>query len=208
MLAETVKYIAQRSRMLTDTINAALSRLQAGTTKVEFIHKPYTTWPYPRDTPHVTTTSESPTSTSSSPFRIAILDSSFNPPTLAHRALALLPAAASSSEARLLLLSVLNADKIPRTGDASPEQRVQMMVRLAQEVDAAIGLVDAPAFVHKAERLRTALPAQAQLAFVQGIDTLERFFASQYYGDGSPETMHTALTRFFTPDGDDARVIC
>jgi nicotinamide-nucleotide adenylyltransferase len=196
------------SHMLTDTISPALSRLQAGTTKVEFIYKPYTTWPYSRDTPHFTTSSESPTATSSSPFRIAVLDSSFNPPTLAHRALALLPAAASSSEARLLLLSVRNADKIPRTGDASSEQRIQMMVRLAREVDAAVGLIDAPAFVHKAQRLRTALPAQAQLAFVQGIDTLERFFASRYYGDGSPEAMHAALRCFFTPDGDDARVIC
>ena len=201
--AQTLKNIA------TTMTDAALSRLQAGTTKVEIIHKPYPDWPYPRHLPHsARALTGSSTATGVSTFRVAVFDSSFNPPTLAHRALALLPAAASSSEARLLLLSVRNADKVPRTGDASLEQRVQMMMRLAREVNAAVGLVDAPAFVHKAERLRTVLPARAQLAFIQGIDTLERFFAPRYYGDGSLEIMHAALRRFFAPDGDDARVIC
>ncbi len=61
---------------------------------------------------------------------------------------------------RLLLPSVRNA-KVPRPGDASPVQRVGTMVRLAYEVtvDAVVGLVDAPAFVHKTEILRSALPA-------------------------------------------------
>jgi nicotinamide-nucleotide adenylyltransferase len=83
-----------------------------------------------------------------------------------------------------------------------------MMVRLAREVNAAVGLVDAPAFVHKAELLRAALPAGAELTFVQGIDTLERFLAPRYYGDGSTTAMHAALRRFFAPDGDNSRVIC
>jgi len=104
---------------------------------------------------------------------------------------------------------VRNADKTPRPGDASPSQRVEMMVRLACDVDAAVALVDAPAFIHKAEQLRTALPAgAAQLAFIQGIDTLERFLAPRYYGDGSPEVMDTALRQFFAPDGCNARIIC
>jgi nicotinamide-nucleotide adenylyltransferase len=84
-----------------------------------------------------------------------------------------------------------------------------MMVRLARDVNAAVALVDAPAFIHKAEQLRTALPAGvAQLAFIQGIDTLERFLAPRYYGDGSPEAMDAALRQFFAPDGSDARIIC
>jgi nicotinamide-nucleotide adenylyltransferase len=87
-------------------------------------------------------------------------------------------------------------------------QRVEMMVRLAQEINAAVGLLDAPAFVHKAELLRAALPAGAQLTFIQGIDTLERFLTPRYYGDGSTVAMHTALQHFFTPDGNDSRVIC
>ncbi|KAH9052967.1 Nucleotidylyl transferase [Lactarius deliciosus] len=188
--------------MMTDLVSAAITRLQRGATKVEFIRKPYSGWPYPR--PGL----GSPVATGVSAFRVAVLDSSFNPPTLAHRALSLLPAAASPTEARLLLLSVRNADKTPRPGDASPSQRVEMMVRLACDINAAVALVDAPAFIHKAERLRTVLPAGAQLAFIQGIDTLERFLAPRYYGDGSPEAMGAALRQFFAPNGSDARVIC
>jgi nicotinamide-nucleotide adenylyltransferase len=83
-----------------------------------------------------------------------------------------------------------------------------MMVRLAHEAHAAVGLVDVPAFVHKAEILRAALPAGAQLTFIQGIDTLERFLAPRYYGDSSITAMHAALRRFFAPDGDNSRIIC
>jgi hypothetical protein len=84
------------------------------------------------------------------------------------------------------------------------------MVRPAHEVvnNAAVGLVDAPASVHKAEILRAALPAGAQLTFVRGIDTLERFRAHRYYGDGSITAMHAALRRLFAPDGDNSRIIC
>ena len=192
--------------MSADIITTALSRLQARITRVEFVHKPYIGWPYPRPSPHSPIGAVPATNVSA--FRVVIFDSSFNPPTLAHRALALLPAAASPTEARLLLLSVRNADKAPRPGDASSVQRVEMMVRLAQEINAAVGLLDAPAFVHKAELLRAALPAGAQLTFIQGIDTLERFLTPRYYGDGSTVAMHAALQRFFTPDGDDSRVIC
>jgi len=195
------------STTTTDFIVSALSRLKAGSTQVEFIHKPHIRWPHPQQPiPHL---SDSITTTvSDSGLPVAVLDSSFNPPTLAHRALALLPATSSPTYARLLLLSVRNADKVPRPGDASPVQRVEMMVRLAHEVNAAVGLVDAPAFVHKAEILRAALPARTQLTFVQGIDTLERFFAPRYYGDGSIAAMHAALQRFFAPDGDNSRIIC
>ena len=88
--------------------------------------------------------------------------------------------ASSPTDGRLLLQGVRNADKVTHTGDASPVQRVKMMVRLAHEVNAAVGLVDAPAFVHKAGILRAALPAGAQLAFEKGIDMLERFLVPRY----------------------------
>jgi nicotinamide-nucleotide adenylyltransferase len=195
----------------TELIASALSRLKSGSTQVEFIHKPHIRWPHPQPNPH---SSPGPgpgsitTTVSDSGLPVAVLDSSFNPPTLAHRALALLPVASSPTDARLLLLSVRNADKVPRPGDASPVQRVEMMLRLAHEVNAAVGLVDAPAFVHKAEILHAALPAGAQLTFIQGIDTLERFLAPRYYGDGSTMAMHAALRRFFAPDGDNSRIIC
>jgi nicotinamide-nucleotide adenylyltransferase len=195
----------------TDLIVSALSRLKAGSTQVEFIHKPHILWPHPQPNlpnPHSSPGPGSITTVSDSDLPVTVLDSSFNPPTLAHRALALLPVASSPTNARLLLLSVRNADKVPRPGDASPVQRMEMMVRLAHEVNAAVGLVDAPAFVHKAEILRAALPAGAQLTFVQGTDTLERFLAPRYYGDGSVTAMQAALRRFFAPDGHNSRIIC
>lgn len=198
----------------TDLIASALSRLKSKSTQVEFIHKPHIRWPHPQPNAHVHSSpgpgprSITTTVSDLDLLPVAILDSSFNPPTLAHRALALLPAASSPTDARLLLLSISNADKVPRPGGASLEQRVEMMVRLAHEVNAAVGLVDAPAFVHKAEILRAALPAGAQLTFVQGIDTLERFLAPRYYDDGSITAMHAALRRFFAPDGDNSRIIC
>ncbi|KAH9995666.1 hypothetical protein BJV74DRAFT_829427 [Russula compacta] len=141
-------------RMSKDFIATALGRVLAGTTRVEFVHKPYISWPYPRPDPHSLTGSPHPTGVP--PFRVVVLDSSFNPPTLAI--------------SRLLLLSIRNADKPPRPGDASP--------------------------------------VQPQLTFIQGIDTLERFLAPRYYGDGSVKAMHAALRRFFDIDGNDARVIC
>src|SRR6266852_4984577 len=197
----------------TDLITSALNRLKAGSTQVEFIHKPHIRWPHPQ--PKLPNRHSSPgpgsiATASDSGLRVpvTVLDSSFNPPTLAHRALTLLPVASSPTDVRLLLLSVRNADKVPRPGDASPVQRVEMMVHLAHEVDAAVGLVDAPAFVHKAEILRSALPAGTQLTFVQGIDTLERFLAPRYYSDGSITAMHAALRRFFSHDGDNSRIIC
>ncbi|KDN37412.1 hypothetical protein K437DRAFT_259796 [Tilletiaria anomala UBC 951] len=90
---------------------------------------------------------------------IAVLDSSFNPPTLAHRAIALGPAllvcrpgsstvAGDSTpiasadpkpeyDAHLLLFSVRNADKgLGRRGDASQLQRLEMMELLAKEIEA------------------------------------------------------------------------
>jgi hypothetical protein len=78
-----------------------------------------------------------------------------------------------------------------------PWQRVEIMVHKTYGVSAVVGLVDAPAFVYKAEILRAAaLPAGAQLTFVQGIDTLERFLAPGYYGDGSITAMHAPSDAF------------
>ena len=73
-----------------------------------------------------------------------MLDSSFNPPTKAHLALALSTSQAKESittdgnggdDARLLLLSVRNADKALKAGDATHVQRLDMMVLLAKEIE-------------------------------------------------------------------------
>lgn len=77
---------------------------------------------------------------------IAVLDSSFNPPHLAHLSLVSSPPFLSRSappstsrkhyDAHLLLLSSKNADKgSGKAGDASPEQRLSMMYLLAKELE-------------------------------------------------------------------------
>ncbi|KAG8831724.1 hypothetical protein FRC17_002656 [Serendipita sp. 399] len=84
------------------------------------------------------------------PIRVIILDSSFNPPTRAHLALAsvelstLIPADPAVNaghnqglphEVQLLLLSVTNADKRLKVGDATYEPRLEMMCLVANEME-------------------------------------------------------------------------
>jgi len=126
-----------------------------------------------------------------SPLKISVLDSSFNPPTLAHLALASLspdaycqstlpagsadtPGVTSGFDARLLLLSVRNADKGLKPTDATYVQRLEMMIHLADAVvpdssshnatnsdphtaaesNVAVAIIDEPTFVGK-ERILT-----------------------------------------------------
>jgi len=118
----------------------------------------------------------------SPPRHISVLDSSFNPPTLAHLSLALVsPTNAEDDKgptssdhiAHLLLLSVRNADKGLKPGDASLAQRLQMMILLAEEMETrlsaaaastsnasnrrphpvAVATIDEPTFVGKSKKL-------------------------------------------------------
>ncbi|KAG8946668.1 hypothetical protein FRC03_001321 [Tulasnella sp. 419] len=164
-----------------------------------------------------------------STLRIAVLDSSFNPPTLAHQALAQTadPLDQSKSQpfdARLLLLSVRNADKALKPGDATFTQRAEMMIELAHGMEdqsrpdadpsltnVAVGVIDEPTFVGKSTKLlkflkqrvesfstggedRTDIP-KFQLSFIMGYDTLIRFFNPRFYD--SENGMHHSLNRFF-----------
>ncbi|KAF9506259.1 hypothetical protein BS47DRAFT_452818 [Hydnum rufescens UP504] len=106
----------------------AITRLKAKDSTVEIVY-PSHNWPSSLVSLDYAGTSS-----------VAVLDSSFNPPTSAHLALAL--AAVSESvppslapNAILLLLSVRNADKQLKPGDASHVQRLQMMTLLAQEIE-------------------------------------------------------------------------
>ncbi|TFY76665.1 hypothetical protein EWM64_g7344 [Hericium alpestre] len=195
-------------------LEAAIDRVKHGSSSVELIHTAHPHWP------RLPTASPSPW-----PLRIAVLDSSFNPPTRAHLALALSPSlfADEPYDARLLLLSVRNADKQLKPGDATFAQRIEMMLLLARDMgdaNVAVGILDAPTFVGKSTTLLSYLhgrlssaadspqdpPRKVQLTFLQGFDTLERLLAPRYYG--TVENMRAALARFFSPDGDDSRVVC
>lgn len=131
-----------------------------------------------------------------------ILDSSFNPPTIAHRAL--LQALTPPGYSKLLLLSTANADKKP-TPAAFP-QRTEMMRLLSQSLQsspsppsssssfgAAIALIDRATFADKAR----CAPELKGATWIMGWDTLVRFFAPRYYPNDS---MGPVLRTFFLED--------
>ncbi|TFK27817.1 hypothetical protein FA15DRAFT_613355, partial [Coprinopsis marcescibilis] len=143
-----------------------LGRLQSGTGHhFDLVWTAHPRWPLPPgDNLHPRTVA-----------RISVLDSSFNPPTLAH--LALLNTkrpsyACEASEgpgrdydAKLLLLSVKNADKTLKPNDATYLQRLEMMALLAQDVatcqnledgrgNVAVGIIDEPTFIGKSRILK------------------------------------------------------
>ncbi|KAG6897158.1 hypothetical protein C0992_003745 [Termitomyces sp. T32_za158] len=210
---------------------ALLHRIQNGLSKVELVYTSHSLWPFPRaPTPHTQ-------------LRVLVLDASFNPPTLAHLALVnsvpppLPPTQQGSHETdlttsddhdydvKLLLLSVRNADKTLKPGDATYLQRLEMLKIFAQDIkqgeglmsksNVAIAMIDEPTFVGKSKILQTffrdrfATSSQnyvAQLNFILGFDTFERLMQPRYYG--SEQQMLTSLRQFFSPEGDKSSVVC
>lgn len=140
-----------------------LQKVHRGTSDIELVYTAHERWPF---RPGQTTHSTHPT------LRISVLDSSFNPPTLAHLALAnsLPPPAEEPYDARILLLSVRNADKVLKPGDATFVQRLEMMRLLSHDVrytdtvesgseslqmggNVAVAIIDEPTFVGKSTLL-------------------------------------------------------
>ena len=172
---------AMDSPPLTPPIPTVLQRLQHGLSTFEFVHLPHDRWPLHR----------SGTVHKSPKIHVSVLDSSFNPPTLAHLALANAPLPRPSIspdvlrgsdplsnqeilphdyDAKLLLLSIRNADKSLKPNDATYHQRLEMVVRLAQDVvgydsngqptadvNVAVAAIDEPRFVDKSRLLLTFL---------------------------------------------------
>lgn len=137
----------------------------------------------------------------SRPTRIAVLDSSFNPPTRAHYHL-LKAAARVGCDAVLLLLATNNVDK-GQTG-AGAVERLEMMEAMAldsiqseKEESAlrhmAVGLTIHARFMDKAQPiLDTYPPNTVQLSWIMGHDTMTRLFDPKYYKD-----VHADMAPFF-----------
>ncbi|CAH0002041.1 unnamed protein product [Clonostachys byssicola] len=141
---------------------------------------------------------------------LTILDSSFNPPTAAHRDMALsaISNPPSSPSRILLLLAVQNADKAPRP--APFEQRLCMMEALAREIllhhntgtgssvaAVDVGVTTRPYFHDKARAVRESgfYAGLGDMTFLAGFDTLVRVLNPRYYG--GEEGMAEALDPFF-----------
>ncbi|KAI9261990.1 hypothetical protein BY458DRAFT_439368 [Sporodiniella umbellata] len=133
---------------------------------------------------------------------LLVLDASFNPPTLAHRALVWRALAASADcDSILLLFSTQNADKV-MTG-ANVQQRLAMMQCIASEDPRmAVGVTRHGKFVDKAQAIFEAYGRSAvQLSFILGYDTLTRLMDPSYY---RPISWVQALTPFLSQ----CRLLC
>jgi nicotinamide-nucleotide adenylyltransferase len=192
-----------------------VERIQSGQQAIAFPYTPHPSWPRPSSPSHTNPSSPSHT-TPPTPLRIAILDSSFNPPTIAHAALlGTRPPSGGDYDARLLLLSVRNADKALKPGDATHAQRAAMMARVAAAAPrCGVALLDAPMFVDKAAVVRAGVlarlagpaPAKVTLTWLMGLDSLERLFAPRYYP--SERAMLASLDHFLDPARGENAVVC
>lgn len=147
-------------------------------------------------------------------LRISVLDSSFNPPTRAHLALARHPGT-PPFDSSLLLLSTTNADKAQGSDETS--SRLEMMRELAKEsrIDSiALAVCSEPTFVRKSSLLKRELERIAleqgsqvdvRLSFSQGWDTLVRMFDGRYYQPPAA-SMADALGSFF--ETDKSTIVC
>lgn len=134
-------------------------------------------------------------SSSSAPAVLYVLDSSFNPPTLAHMRMALsaLQEKPEVPSRLLLLLATQNADKPAKP--ASFEDRLVMMEVFARDLLAQqpqqpqqqpqidIGVTRKPYFVDKAVEIGSAgiYPPSLEQVHITGYDTLIRIFNPKYY---------------------------
>ncbi|EIW71718.1 hypothetical protein TREMEDRAFT_27144, partial [Tremella mesenterica DSM 1558] len=202
------------SRISRKQLTELLRTSSSSSTPFTLLHAP-PQWPYPSNA-------------STSKVHISILDSSFNPPTTAHLALICAPfppitdiSNPSSTipkspdrdyTTRLLLLSLKNVDKTPSSTDATPQQRIEMMILLSKEVEkktgqsCAVGICHEATFVGKNKVIREYLSSistryrnggmgeKIDLTFLIGTDTLTRFFSPRYYPENQ---MISLLMDFF-----------
>jgi len=132
------------------------------------------------------------------PQSLAVLDSSFNPPTSAHLHLLQEASQRFGATHRLLLLAKNNADKA--VSGATLAQRLKMMELLARSDDgkdgsSAIADADAcatlcgvtahPLFVDKACALQTLCGDDARIFMLVGFDTWMRITDPKYYPSGT-----------------------
>ncbi|PWY99162.1 Nucleotidylyl transferase, partial [Testicularia cyperi] len=214
---------------------ASSSSSSRSTGGIRLVYSTTPSWPFL--SPSSPSTSAAATSEAAS-IDIAVLDSSFNPPSRAHLALAtsrpVLAREVSNSsskasyDAHLLLFSTQNADKgAGKAGDASLEQRTEMMKLMAKDIEhiqtgtgqkpnVAVALVDKPLIFAKStltwdtikQQAAHALitpPAQSEdleqrprLHWVVGFDTLYRVFQLKYYP--SAEDFHSQCRQFFVQE--------
>ena len=128
---------------------------------------------------------------------LAVLDSSFNPPTRAHMHILTHAAKKFGLTHSLLLLAKQNADK-PVVG-ASLLERLEMMEAIADAAEPAgsmlCGVTAHPLFVDKAIALQALCKRGTRIVVLVGFDTWIRITDAKYYS--SERGLDTALRSIF-----------
>mmetsp|Transcript_38972 Transcript_38972/g.64721 ORF Transcript_38972/g.64721 Transcript_38972/m.64721 type:complete len:290 (-) Transcript_38972:79-948(-) len=125
---------------------------------------------------------------------LAVLDSSFNPPTSAHMHMLDMAATRFGARWKLLLLAKQNADK-PVVGATLP-QRLQMMELLARadsQGHTLCGVTAHPLFVDKAIALQALCGVGSRILLLVGFDTWIRVTDPKYYAEGQLQTVLAQL---------------
>ncbi|KAK5163750.1 uncharacterized protein LTR77_010423 [Saxophila tyrrhenica] len=159
----------------------------------------------------------SPKGNDDAPKTIFILDSSFNPPSIAHQILAQSALKKTACQnfpgpyRLLLLFATVNADKAPSA--ASFDQRLALMSIFAGDlleslkqksdeyhaVPVDIGVTTVPYYTDKSAYIekegQTWYPGKPKHIHLVGFDTLTRFFAAKYYQKFDPP--FSALNPYF-----------
>ncbi len=125
--------------------------------------------------------------------RVGVLAGSFNPPTLAHLALADSALAHGAVDAVLWVVSRVTVDKEAVTR-APLAARLTTLAALTERRDHdAAGLIAGGLYADQARMLRAALPHLTDLAFIVGYDKIVQIFDPRYYADRA-----AALNALFT----------
>lgn len=198
-------------RSLVSQMASALKDFQSSGSKFRVLKTIHPTNLLPTD-------ARQPTGPSDSPKTLFILDSSFNPPSIAHQYLATSALSTSSvsqhpgAHRLLLLFATMNAEKAP--SPASFEQRLTLMTIFAIDLlrnlqslprDSAkhpvppidIGVTSLPYYTDKSSAIAQSAwyPDAPTHIHLIGYDTLTRFFAPKFYKAFHPPL--SALAPYF-----------
>src|SRR5277367_1480836 len=132
--------------------------------------------------------------------KLYVLDSSFNPPTKAHLALALSSLPHDTPSTVLLVLGIQNADKEAKP--ATFDHRLAMMDLLAHKLEATSGTTTAlialskhARFVDKAKEIEKVFASTKELIWLVGYDTLIRIIDKKYYTTSLEDSLRAFLNR-------------
>lgn len=197
-------------RPVVAELGSALKDFQSSNNKFRILKTVYPSSRQPQ-------TQSTSTRDDDSPKTLFILDSSFNPPSIAHQSLLQSAIHKKSSQQFptpyriLLLFATMNADKAPSA--ASFDQRLTLMAIFAGDllesmksspdeypaVPVDIGVTTVPYYTDKSAAIEIEgqqwYPGKPKHIHLVGFDTLTRFFAAKYYKHFDPP--FSALNPYF-----------